>query len=251
MSDKYSDVAVVVIAAGKGTRMESDLPKVLHTVAGKPIVHHTLEKLNQLKLGQVLVVVGYMEDQVKKTLGPTHNYISQTEQLGTGHAVLQSLPFLPSEITTVLVLNGDDSAFYKVETIESILNRHHHNKAKMTILTTIQEGSEVAGRVIRDKEGKVIGIKPKSQMTEEDYKNNHEVVCGFYVFDRGWLCEHLPKVEPDKKGEYNITGLINSAIKQASLQALKLANNQEWRSINTQKELREARNLWRQLSKKG
>lgn len=251
MSDNYSKVAAVIIAAGKGTRMKSDIPKILHTIDSKPIAQHTLEKLNRLNLGEILVVIGYKEKLVRDTLGHTHHYVVQTEQLGTGHAVLQSLPFLPQEINTVVVLNGDDSAFYKTATLAKILGQHFKAAVKMTILTTIREGTEIAGRVMRDTQGKVLGIKPKSQMTEEDYRTNHEIVCGLYIFDHDWLCKYLPKVELDKKGEYNVTGLIDPAIKQSSLQALSLTDTTEWQSINTQKELKAARKLWKQLSKKG
>ncbi len=243
----FLDVAAIVLAAGKGTRMDSDLHKVLHTLAGKPIISYTFKTLAKLHLGKILPVVGHKAGEVKKALGPGYEYVTQEDQLGTGHAVLQALGNVPSKFSTILVLNGDDSAFYKPETIAEVINQHQKSQTKMTILTSIQKGSQVSGRVTRNDAGEVTGIKPKSQMTDEDYKTNHEIVCGLYVFDREWICRNLPKVEPDKKGEYNITALIAIAIRQSSFKAIKLKDPTEWRSINTKGELQEARRLQKQL----
>lgn len=248
MSNEYPQIAAIILAAGQGTRMKSEIPKVLHTIGGKPIVWHTLTMLNQLNIDNILIVIGYKEDQVKAQLGPSHNYISQKEQLGTGHAVSQSLPHLPPNISTIIVLNGDDSAFYQPNTVANFIDQHLKANAKMTIVTTIQKDVEISGRVIRNKDGDITGIKANSQMSEEELRNNNELVCGLYLFDRQWLEKYLPKVEISRSGEYNITGLIGIAIQQSSLQALKLPDSAQWQSINTQRELEKARRLWQQLS---
>lgn len=248
MSKDFHYIAAIVLAAGKGTRMNSELPKVLHTIEDKPIVQYTLNTLDKLGLGTTLVVVGYKEEQVRQSLGETHNYISQKEQLGTGHAVLQALPNLPDEINTVLVLNGDDSAFYKAETLAHLINQHLESGTSMTILTTIRKDAAISGRVIRNAQGQVTGIKANSKMSEEELKKNNELICGLYLFKRQWLEENLPKVEISPKGEYNITGLIDTAIQQSSLQTLELSDPCEWQSINTQEELEKARKLWKSLS---
>lgn len=243
----FNNISAIVLAAGKGTRMNSDLPKVLNTISGKPILELSLEKLSLLNLGQVLIVVGYGADDVIKAIGSQWSYINQGELLGTGHAVRQALPSLSPECKTVLVVNGDDSAFYQPDTLANIINQHLISKAKMTILTSIQEENDVLGRVIRNKQGKIIDIKHNNLMTEEELKNNNELVCGLYLFDRQWLEEELPKVEKSKYGEYNITGLIFVALSQSSLNDIMLPNPNEWRSVNTQKELENARVLWDKL----
>lgn len=243
----FPNIAAIILAGGKGTRMESELPKVLHTIANKPIIQHTLNILNQIGLGETFIVTGYKESQVKTALGEFLKYVPQKEQLGTGHATLQALPFVSQEINTILVLNGDDSAFYHPQTIVSIIKKHLKSKAKMSILTAIKEEVDVSGRVIRDSNGKILGIKANSKMTEEELQNNHELVCGLYFFDKKWLEENLPKVEISPKGEYNITGLIEFAIQEAVLQDIRLKNIDEWQSINTQAELEKARQLWKQL----
>lgn len=243
----FSEITAIVLAAGKGTRMKSQLPKVLHKVDGKPILHYTLENLSKLNLGKTLTVIGYKANLVKKTIGNKSQCIIQQEQMGTGHAVSEALPYLPEKCTTVLIVNGDDSAFYKHQTLVDIINKHLQSSAKMTILTSIQEGVEVSGRVIRNKQGKMVTVKANSELTEEQLKHNHEVVCGFYLFERKWLQEELPKVEKSRSGEYNITALIYTALSTSKLQDIQLEDSNEWKSINTKNELKRARQLWRKL----
>ncbi|MBI4037388.1 NTP transferase domain-containing protein [Candidatus Daviesbacteria bacterium] len=245
--NNFSKVAAVILAAGKGTRMQSNLPKVLFTVNKKPIAAYILATLQKLQLEQIKIVVGYQDDKVRQALGKNRDYINQGELLGTGHAVLQALPYISKDITTIMVLNGDDSIFYKPQTVTEIINEHSSSKKKVTILTSIQKYAEVSGRVIRDKSGKIIDIKANSIMTKEELEKNHEVVCGLYLFDRNWLEKNLPKVEKSKSGEYHITTLIYGALSQKVLQDIKLANKDEWRSINSQNELKNARKLWSKL----
>lgn len=243
----FSHIIAIILAGGKGTRMESDLPKVLHTINNKPLVQHTIEKLLLAGLKEIIVVVGYKENKIREALGDSVSFVSQKEPLGTGHAVLQVLPLLPPETTTIVVLNGDDSAFYKPETLKQVINEHLKSKAMMTILTTEQKDAEVSGRVMRDKNNKIAGIKANSKMSAEELRNNNELVCGLYLFNRKWLEKNLPKVEISPKGEYNITGLIEVAIQEKALQDIKLTDPDEWKSVNTQKELQKAQLLWKQL----
>lgn len=243
----FSKITAIILAGGKGTRMQSSLPKVLHKIAEKPLIIHTLEKLSKLQIEEIIVVVGHKRDEIKKVVGSSLKYAHQVKQLGTGHAVIQALPFLPSETNTVLVLNGDDSAFYKHDTLSEIIQKHLESHSKMTILTTIKEGTDVSGRVIRNHFGKIEGIKANSMFSEKELEKNNELVCGLYLFERTWLEEKLPKVEISPKGEYNITGLIEVAIRESVLQDLRLDDPGEWQSINTQRELQTAKLLWKQI----
>lgn len=243
----FKNITAIVLAAGKGTRMNSDIPKVLNTINNKPILQLSLEKLDQLHLGEILVVVGYKSEDVINAIGSQRHYINQGELLGTGHAVLQALPSVPKDCEIIMVVNGDDSAFYNPETIADLINKHRSSKAKMTILTSIQEENDILGRVIRDKKGKMIDMLHNNLMSEEELKNNNEIVCGIFVFDRKWLDEKLPKVEKGKYGEYNITGLMFVALQECSLKDILLQNPNEWRSVNTDRELENARILWDKL----
>ena len=241
--NKFTSIAVIILAAGRGTRMYSTLPKVLFTINKKPILAISLEKLDKLRLGQNLIVVGYRKELVQRKIriktGKRYQYIDQKELLGTGHAVLQALPHLSPQIQTVMVINGDDSAFYKTKTLKDIINQHINSKAKMTIVTANLKRADVYGRVVRDDTGRITNIKPD--------RDGSEIVCGLYLFDRLWLEEYLPKLEKSDSGEYLLPRLIFTALENGALNSVKLADPKEWRSIDTPKELIDARKLWGDL----
>ncbi|MBI4038176.1 NTP transferase domain-containing protein [Candidatus Daviesbacteria bacterium] len=243
----YSKIAAIVLAAGKGTRMGSSIPKVLLQIGGKTLVTHTLDKLQVVGINHIYIVVGFQKNEVKKILDKKWNFIDQKKMLGTGDAVKKALRHIPKEVDKILVINSDDALFYQPKTLTEIIHRYLKSKAKMTILTSIQKGVDISGRVIRNEIGKIIEIKPNSQMSEEELKQNNEVVCGLYIFDRDWLEKELPKIKPGKKGEYNITSLIDIALQFNLLQDIILSNPDEWRSINTPREYKNAKNLWQKL----
>ncbi len=241
----FKNVTAIVLAAGKGTRMQSNLPKVLHTIEGKPILFHTLKTLERVSFGQILVVVGYKANDVKKAIGNKWQYVKQKEQHGTAHAVETALPYLSPECDTVVVFNGDDSMFYSVETLDKLIQNHLDSDKKLSILTTVLEDVAISGRVVRDKDGKFLGFKANSEFTPEELRLHNEIICGLYIFERKWLLANLPKVEISTSKEYNITRLIFLALSKDNLQDIQLENSDEWRSINTQEELERARKLWK------
>ncbi|QQG43251.1 MAG: NTP transferase domain-containing protein [Candidatus Daviesbacteria bacterium] len=233
------NVCAIVLAAGKGTRMQSSKPKVLSTINHQPILALTLKIFKKLNLEKILIVIGYKSDLVKKTLGDSWNFVQQKDLLGTGHAVLVALPALPTNCQTVVVINGDDSCFYKASTLTKIIYNHLKSAAKMTIMATVSKNAAISGRVVRDSSGKMIGIK-----TGQD---GNEVVCGIYLFNRKWLETRLPKVKKALSGEILLTSLISVALEEGSLNEVKLTDPNQWRSINTKKELLAARRLWQKL----
>lgn len=232
-------VSAIVLAAGKGTRMKSDLPKVLHQVGDKPMIMHTLDILSQLKLDQILVVVGYKSDLVKKALEKDWNFVEQKNQLGTGHAVKVSMPHIAKNCETILVVNGDDSLFYQPQTIKNFIKSHSKKAASLSVLTALHPTAQVSGRVLRDNQGRFAGIEPG--------QTGDEVICGLYLFNKRWLEIHLPNLKKSKSGEYLLTDLIELALEQGALNEVKLSDPNEWRSVNTPKELAEARALWRKI----
>lgn len=239
-------IASIILAAGRGSRMSSSLPKVLQKINKKPLILHSLEKLKKLNLDKIIVVVGYGKDQVLKTIKDTE-WIEQTELLGTGYATKIALSKIPRDIRTVMVVNGDDSVFYKPQTLKKIIDKHLKSAAKMTIVTSIQDRVDISGRVIRDEKGRILQIKPNSKMSHEELQREKEVICGLYLFDRNWMEKELPRVEKGKAGEYNLTTLIDFALAQDKLLDIRLKDPNEWRSINTPRELKAARALWRNL----
>ena len=150
MSNRY----VIILAAGKGTRMKSRLYKVLHPVAGKAMVDHVLTQIEQIKPDFVETIIGNGADKVKELLGDRTKYALQSEQLGTGHAVLQAEKDLGNKEGITLVVTGDTPLF-TANTFEKLLDFHEKNEAAVTILTAHAENPFGYGRIVRDNDGNV------------------------------------------------------------------------------------------------
>ena len=128
-SRDLAHTAAVILAAGRGTRIGDHLPKVLYPIAGKPMIAYILKTLSQIPVQDVYVVTGFRNEDVKASVGRKAHIVHQAEQLGTAHAVKLALRELPVDIDTVFVCNGDDSAFYRPETIFKFITEHQKNRA--------------------------------------------------------------------------------------------------------------------------
>lgn len=217
-------LAIVVLAAGLGKRMASRQPKVLHRLAGLPLAAHVLRTLPPLNPSRTIVVVGHGAEQVQSTLGDRYgpdnslpiDYITQTEQLGTGHAVLMAQPILRDFEGPVLVMYGD-SPLLRTSTLNALVNRHRQAKARLTMLTCIAEDPSGYGRVVRDSEQNLVGVVEERAATLVQ-RAISEVNSGVYAFDSAWLWPHLGKIELNKQGEYYLTDLIGMAISEEKIQ---------------------------------
>ena len=175
-------LAVVILAAGKGTRMESDLPKVLHKVGGKPMVSHVIQHAVELGAEKIISIIGYQHELVTEALStePTH-FALQLEQLGTGHAVLQCASHLTEFDGDVLVLSGD-VPLISVQTLKSLLKTHYTSNTKATLLSAIVEDASGYGRVIRNKNNNLARIVEHKDANVEELHVN-EMNAGIYLFD--------------------------------------------------------------------
>lgn len=240
-----AQVAAIVLAAGKGTRMNSDTPKVLHEIGGKPMIQYTLDKLSQLNLDQVVIVVGYEANQVQETLGPSYTYaLQQNPVSGTADAVKAGLSKVSPESKIIMVLGGDDSAFYKKETLEKFLASHLGGGRTISVITTDEPQTEKLGRIIRDPGGNF----DKTLETWEYEKSGlhtDEVNCGAYLFNADWLRENIEKIDNNNdKQEYRITEALNMAHEQGEKVGLfKLEDPKEWIGVNTPEDLEKANQL--------
>jgi bifunctional UDP-N-acetylglucosamine pyrophosphorylase/glucosamine-1-phosphate N-acetyltransferase len=196
----------IILAAGKGVRLKSDLPKVSHMIFGKPMITRVLEAVKQIGLDQIFVIVGYKAEIVKQECdGFEVTFIEQKEQLGTGHAVMQARPFIKD--STILVLNGD-VPLIKTETLKSLIVFHESQNASATILTASVKNPHSYGRIIRSKEGLILKIVEQKDATEEERAIN-EVNTGTYCFKSKDLLNALDKVKPDNsQKEYYLTDVI-------------------------------------------
>ncbi len=205
-----SRLGVVILAAGQGTRMKSKLPKVLHMIAGQPMVRYMLETVTGLTDGKPVLVVGHGAEQVKQALGDCATYVLQEQQFGTGHAVLQARPVLDGQADAVLVLLAD-MPLLSATTLRSLVNRHQAHAGPITMLTCIHDDAMGFGRIQRDGQGRVIGIVEEAQATPEQLAIK-ELNPGVYCFNGEWLWDHLPHLPLSPKGEYYLTNLIHMAV---------------------------------------
>ena len=208
MSEK---VKIVILAAGKGTRMKSALPKALLPLNGKHIIRHLLESIDATNLdSRPVIVVGFRKDLVMKELGDKYEYVIQEEQLGTGHAVATAEKAC-RDTENVLVISADQP-FLKSETIEKIWQRHIDTGATFTVATTVLADYEdwrktflTYGRIIR-KDGKIID-KEIRDCTDEELKIK-EVNVSCYVFNAKWLWDRIKKLnKSNNQKEYLLTDL--------------------------------------------
>lgn len=232
-------LAAIVLAAGRGTRMKSKIPKVLHKIAGRPMISYVLETLRKARFGTIAVVVGYKKEDVIREIGGAVLIATQRQTLGTGHAPLYGLKVLPDNITTVLIAMGDDSVFYTPELLQNLVKKHKNAAAKMTLATIKKKNPGVVGYIQRDDKGNIIGIK-EWRLEKKPPPKTGEINAALYVFDRIWLGQNLKKLKKHENGEYFITDLVDIAIQNKDkIQGIPIPEKY-WFGVNNQSELREA-----------
>ncbi len=203
-------VAVAILAAGKGTRMKSDLPKVLHLLGGRSLVERVLISCAQLHPERQLAIVGYQGDRVKEATihYPDLEFVEQSQQLGTGHAVQQLLPHLADFTGDLLVLNGD-APLLRPETLKALLETHQQHQNAATILTAQIANPQGYGRVFCDSNDLLKEIVEDKDCTDAQ-RQNRRVNGGIYCFNWQQLKAVLPKLQTNnKQQEYYITDAVN------------------------------------------
>ena len=232
-------LASIVLAAGKGTRMKSTQPKVLHPVCGRPMIYYALKSAQASKPEITVVVIGHGAEAVKDYLGTSVHYAIQEEQLGTGHAVLSASHEIPKDVTNVLVTNGDMPLLTE-ETLKQLVDTQKNNNGPLSLLTMISEDSFGFGRIVRGEDDSVIAIVEEVQCTPEQLKIK-ELNVGAYCFDANWLREVLPLLPLSPKGEYYLTDVVGIAVDNGhKVAALTMKDNREALGINTRIHLAEA-----------
>lgn len=244
--------AVIIMAAGLGTRMNSSLPKVLHKIAGRPMISYTLDNLRKARLSNIVVVVGFKKDLVVDQIKGAVDFAIQEKRLGTAHATSKGLEKLSNDNKQVVVLNGDDSAFYKPETIKKIVNTHRKKGAVISFVSLIMDDPTGLGRILRNEEGELAGIVEEKDATDKQ-REIKEVNDGLYVFDKKWLKDNLKEVEKSKaSGEYYLVDLIKIALEQnEKVEVFTLPDSDEWQGVNTKEQLEEADRKKREILERG
>lgn len=201
------DIMAIVLAAGKGTRMNSNNSKLVHKIYGKELVTRVVETAKKADVSEIIAVVGYLKEQVQAVLGNEVKYAVQNEMLGTGHAVMQTIEYLKGKTGKVLVLNGD-VPILRPETLKKLIEKSIENKEYATLLTAIYDNPSGYGRIIRDERGNIKSIIEDKDATDEQ-KEICEINAGIYCFDIQELLDALSKITPNNvKGEYYLTDVI-------------------------------------------
>ncbi|MFA6257854.1 MAG: NTP transferase domain-containing protein [Candidatus Paceibacterota bacterium] len=240
-----NQIKIIILAAGKGTRMQSDLPKVLETVKGKSIIKYLLESIEKSGINsRPVIVVGYGKEKVMEALGKDYDYMIQEEQLGTGHAVIITQKMLENNADHIMVLYGDHPLI-SPETIKKLKDTHLASSKKITMATfTVQDFDDWRAvfyknfsRIIRDPNGDIIkDVQFKD--TDEEEKKVKELNPCYFCFEAKWLWENLKTLNTNNaQKEYYLTDLVKIAMKEKNqIQSINI-DPHEALGVNSKEEL--------------
>ena len=240
--------AAILLAAGYGTRMKSDLPKVLHPLVGRPMIEWALAAVQPVVDLPPVVVVGHGQELVRACLGERARYAEQAQLLGTGHAVQQAAPQLEGQADVVLVTYGD-TPLLRSDTLAALLQLFAEQRPicnpAIALLTVTRDDPQGFGRIVRNAQGAVCGIVEEVDCTPAQ-KAIRELNPGIYCFDAAWLWENLPHLPLSAKGEYYLTDLVSMAVAQGRAIVAAPAPLEEVNGINTRVHLAHATAVLRQ-----
>ena len=228
----------ILLAAGAGTRMKSDLPKVLHPIVGQPMVFYGLEAARQASNETPVLVVGHGADAVRQTVGEAARYVLQEKQLGTGHAVMQAETLLKGKTDTVIVTYAD-MPLLRAETLQDLVKTQQTNQGPISMVTVIAQDPRGFGRILREPDGSVAAIVEEAAATPEQLQIK-ELNVGAYCFSADWLWDALRRIPLSQKGEYYLTDTVELAVKDdLPVQAIVLDDMIETIGVNTRVHLAE------------
>ncbi len=237
-------LSTAIMAAGKGTRMKSDLPKVLHPINNRPMVHYVIDLAEMLHSSRIVLIVGHQRELVQQTCAGRHvEFAVQDPQLGTGHAMMMTEELLGAENGEVLVLSGDVPLLTEA-TIRELVNGHEKSGAVATMLTSVLEDPTGYGRVVRNSKGHVVKIAEQKDATTEELAI-HEINVGIYIFNIRELFAALKRINnKNAQGEYYLPDVLPVFIADGkTVVAVQTSNFDETRGINTIEQLHTAETI--------
>lgn len=242
----------IVLGAGKGTRLQSEkynMPKVLREANQKPLLEYVLNSLAFIKQEDITIVVGYKKEMIYDKIKGDYKFVSQDEQLGTGHAVMMAEEEFKDYKGSVLVAYGD-MPLYKRSTYEKMFEIHNKENATCTVLTAIIDHPPAYGRIIRDEEGNMTGVIETKDCTKEQLEIT-ELNVGVYVFDSEFLFANLKLLKNDNvQAEYYLTDIPKMVINNnKKLVTHTIYNTNEVYGVNTINELEFCEKILKEQSK--
>jgi bifunctional UDP-N-acetylglucosamine pyrophosphorylase/glucosamine-1-phosphate N-acetyltransferase len=234
----------LILAAGKGTRMRTQLPKTLFPILKKPMIEYILDEVEKTSIKNTILVVGHQKELLMDTLGNRVEYVSQDEQLGTAHAVMQAENLLKDKPGSTLIMLGDMPLVDK-ETIEEIISAHESSGSDLTLVTTHFINPYGYGRVLRNSSDQLVGIIEELS-ANDDQKTNNEVNTGIYAVKNKILFEVLPQVKKNSlKGEFYLTDIVGILYGKAQLGTYTIKNNEIVMGVNDLVAIAEAEKYFR------
>ncbi len=230
--------AAIILAAGQGTRMKSDKPKVLQRIDDKPLINYVLDSVDRIRIDRVCLVVGYKSEDVMRAVNRRNvEFILQETQLGTGHAVMQCKSCLEDFSGTVAVLNGDVPCL-RPGTISDFMDYHESESADATVLTAMVPNPVGYGRIVRGNEGELQGII-EDKDADDEIKSINEINSGLFCFNKKTLFESLREINrSNKQNEYYLTDVIGiMRAKSLRVRAHRIDDHREVAGVNTIDEL--------------
>ncbi|MEI8131362.1 MAG: bifunctional UDP-N-acetylglucosamine diphosphorylase/glucosamine-1-phosphate N-acetyltransferase GlmU [Leptolinea sp.] len=238
-------ISAIILAAGQGTRMKSNLPKVLHPLSGRPLIQYALEAVQGLTANPPVVVIGHGAEMVRLTVGSAARFVIQQPQLGTAHAVMAAEPILEQEADYVIVTYAD-MPLIRAETIKQLTEAELAFDGPITMLTGFAEDPRGFGRVERAPDGSVQAIVEEAVASAAQLAI-HELNLGIYCFKAVWLWGALKRIKVSPKGEYYLTDVVAIAREDGlKAQAIVLNDFSEAIGINNRVHLAEAEALLKQ-----
>lgn len=238
------NLSTIILAAGKGKRMKSDLPKVLHPLLGRPMIHYVIDTARNIGSEQIVLVIGHQKELViDATRTMDVQYVVQEQQLGTGHAVLQTHKLFREFEGEILVLSGD-VPLLRTDTLKKLIEVQRKEQPLASLLTTFMPNPAGYGRIVRDKQGFVSKIVEHKDASPEIRKIN-EINVGIYIFKCKPLFESLPLISNNNsQGEYYLPDIIKMYVKRGEkVVGLPTLDIQETHGINDLEQLKHAENI--------
>lgn len=242
-------ITAILLAAGQGTRMKSRLPKVLHQVAGRPMIEHALQAARFASTEDPVVVVGHGAELVQQTIKGVR-YALQPEQLGTAHAVMQAASVL-RDATDLVIVTYADMPLLRGESLRRLVETQQSNPGPMSLMTVISDDPRGFGRIVRAASGEVQSIVEEAQASAEELSIK-ELNVGAYCFRADWLWDALARIQVSPKGEYYLTDTVGLAVREGQpVRAIVIDDLNEAIGINTRIHLSEAEAIMRQRINRG
>ncbi len=245
MNSTKRTMGAIILAAGEGKRMKSGgVNKNSILLNGKPLISYPVELLKKLPIDPIVVVVGHASRSVRDALkNASVVFATQSERLGTGHAVKAAMEVIPESVTDIIILYGDDSYVYTESIIKKLWDIHDMNDSALTFLTITIDNPAGLGRIIRGENGDVIDIVEEKD-AEEGQKNIKEINPNCYIFKTEFLREYLAKIPKSTvTGEFYLPALIKLARDYGEHVEAVDGGFMKWRGINTPEDLEEAKSL--------